>query len=107
VSFADAISEKLQVSGILVASDLIPDSDSFGSDVVSLANWLSGLEDDTREAIDQLTADNPVKKDFADPEVAIVSSLGPILSAFDATNASFSISATLDVLISAQTQAQD
>ena len=106
MNFADAISEQLQVSGISVASDLISDSNSFAADVDSLANWLSSLEDNTRSAIDELTADNPVKKDFADPEVAIVSSLGPILSAFDATTASFSISATLDVLISAQTLAQ-
>lgn len=107
MAFADSISEQLSTSGINVGADLIPSREIFSSDLDSLASWLASLDEGTRAATDQITGDNPVKAIFADPEVGIVSAIGPILAAFDAAAATFSIIAVLDMLKTALGKASD
>jgi hypothetical protein len=92
-------------TGINISSDVVPTQDAVESDLTQLQNWLNSLDDDTHQAIDLVTADNPIKAGLADPNVGIVTSIGPILSAYDNLAASLSISMVYTQLANADTQA--
>ncbi|HWK47891.1 MAG TPA: hypothetical protein VNT30_24425 [Stellaceae bacterium] len=98
MSFQDGFTQSLNQAGISIDASLIPDQSSVSSDLDSLQTWLASLEPDTMTAIDQVSGENPVKAGLADPSVAIVSAIGPVLKAVDAAPAAFSISATLAML---------
>ena len=103
--YADAMSTALSSHGISVAAEDVPTQDAVDADVQQLRDWLASLDDDTRAGIDQLTGENAVQAGLADPTVGIVSSIGPILAAFDAAPESISISAATDTIAAASSEA--
>lgn len=107
MAFADSFVEQIRQSGIMVNPTDVGDRPSMQTDIDNLIQWQQALEGDTREAIDQLTAENPVKQAFADPEVAIVASLGPVLAACDAAPASISITDAIGIISGALQNVQD
>lgn len=103
--FADDFVTALSASGVSISADIVPTQDALNSDLTQLQSWLSSLDDDTHQAIDEVTAGNPIKAGLADPSVAIVTSIGPILSAFDDLPASLSISVAFQQISDAALQA--
>lgn len=107
MAFQESFANILSQSGIIVDASLVPDRQSVLSDVDTVATWLSSLEIDTKEAIDSVTADEPIKAGLADGSVGIVNSIGSILEAFDSAEASISISSATDIIRSAAESATD
>lgn len=105
--FAEAFARFLTDAGVPVDSSLVPDRASVDADLDGLASWLLSLEDGTRSAIDKITATHAIQQGLADPSVAIVSSIGAVLAAFDSQPASISVSSALDLMRSAARQAID
>jgi hypothetical protein len=103
--YSDDFVAALSASGISISSDLVPSQDAVESDLAQLKSWLDNLDDDTHQAIDLVTAENPIKAGLADPSVGIVTSIGPILSALDSQPQSLSISASYNLLSGADSQA--
>lgn len=105
MTYEEEFAQILSDQGLSVDASIVPGQDSVDADLQQLSGWLGGLEQASKDAIDEVTADNPVKAGLADPSVAIVSSIGGILAAFDAQAAAISISSALDTLTSASAQA--
>lgn len=103
--YADALSNALAADGITVAAQDVPSQQDVDGDVTGLQTWLGSLDDNTRQGIDLVTAESPVKAGLADPSVGIVSSIGPILSGFDNAAASISISKAVELIAAASSQA--
>lgn len=104
-TYADAFVAALAQQGATVSADQVADSSAVDADVQNARDWLGTLDDTTRQAIDEVTADNQIKVGLADPSVGIVQSIGPVLSAIDTTNTSISISAAMDMIATASQQA--
>jgi hypothetical protein len=98
MSFEQAFADSLTSADVPVAVEDVPDRASLEADLESLATWLASLEADTREAIDEVTSENPIQVGLAAKSVAIVSTIGPVLAAFDAQPASISVSMALDMM---------
>jgi len=96
--FQDAFAQALNNAGISIDAGAIPDQGAVASDLDAFQVWLASLEPDTLAAIDQVAGENPVKAGLADPSVAIVAGIGPVLAAVDAVPSAFSMSATLELL---------
>ncbi len=94
--FQEDFANALNDFGITVDSSVIPSQDVLQNGLDSLSEWLSSLEDETRAAADEVTADFPVKFGLADAEVNIAPGLSDLLKAFDDLPASLSISTILD-----------
>jgi hypothetical protein len=103
--FADDFVTALSASGVNISADSVPTQDTLNDDLTQLQSWLESLDGDTHQAIDQATAGNPIKAGLADPNVAIVTSIGPILSAYDSLPASLSISDAAQQISAAAVQA--
>lgn len=76
---------------VFQASD-IPAEGDLRTGAENLATWLSVLEPETLEAIDQVTADFGVSQGLADPSVGIAPELFPMLMVVDNTPVTIPIS---------------
>ncbi len=84
-------SDMVPASGVSISSNIVPSATAIQADIKALTSWLRSLDEGTRQAIEEATADNPIKAGLADPKVGIVTSIGPILAAFDSHPSSQSI----------------
>jgi hypothetical protein len=105
MSYAQTFADLLTSQGVPVDADAVPDQQSVDSDLRQLSEWLRGLDDDTRAAIDQVTAENRVQVGLADDAVGIVQSLGGVLTAFDDQPEEIPVTTTVEMLFAVSAQA--
>jgi hypothetical protein len=105
MTYEDAFAAAMAKVGMQVDAQAVPEQSLVDADLGKLGDWLGSLEQQTRDAIDQVTAENPVKAGLADRSVGIVGAIGPLLAAYDAQPASLSVSTALEQLRAASTEA--
>ena len=96
MAFQEDFANALTNLGITVDSAVIPSQDVLQNGLDSLFGWLNSLDDTTRSAADEVTADFAVKQGLADPTVNIAPGLSELLKACDDLQADLSISMILD-----------
>ena len=96
MDFKEDFANALNDLSISVDAFVIPSEDELQTGLNSLSQWLSSLEEGTRSAVDEITADFKVKFGRAEPTVNIAPGLSDLLHACDALEASLSISTILD-----------
>ena len=107
MAFQDSFSANLAAVGVPVDPSLVPDRATLDADLDALASWLFSLEDETRSAIDDVTASNMIQAMLADKSVGIVSAIGPVLAGFDEQPSSIAISTSLEMMRTASQNAKD
>jgi len=105
MTYADEFARLLNERGIPVDAAVVPDKEFVDADVQVVREWLALLEENTRAAIDEVTAENAVQAGLGDPQVAIVGAIGPVLAAFDSQPESISITVSIDMIARASEDA--
>ena len=95
MAFADDFAQLLQTSGVPIDPGSVPPPEIIQAGLISLEAWLDSLDAATSSAVDEVTAEFPVKFGLSKPGVAIAPGLDGIMAAFDAMPASISASAVL------------
>jgi hypothetical protein len=105
MSYEETFAQILNDQGIPVDASAVPGRDAVEADLQRLGDWLGSLEDETKSAIDEATAENAVQAGLADPEVSIVQDIGGVLTGFDNQPSAISISSALDMIAAASAAA--
>jgi hypothetical protein len=105
--FAEDFAQALQNSGISVDGSELPSEDDIQTGLDGLQSWLESLEPATKLAVDEVTADFPVKAGLADPEVGIAPGIEAVLRAADQAPITLAISDFLEDCKNAVEQASD
>jgi hypothetical protein len=105
--FAEDFAQALQNSGISLDASELPSEEDIQTGLDGLQSWLESLEPATKLAVDEVTADFPVKAGVADPEVSIAPSLQAVLRAADQAPVTLAISELLEGCKNAVEQASD
>jgi hypothetical protein len=105
MSYEETLAQILNDQGIPVDASAVPGRDAVEADLQRLRDWLGSLEDETKSAIDEATAENAVQAGLADPEVSIVQDIGGVLAGFDNQQSAISISSALDMIAAASAAA--
>ncbi len=95
MSFADDFAQLLQTSGASIDPGAVPPPETIQAGLDGLEGWLGSLDSTTSQAVDEVTAEFPVKFGLSNPEVGIAPGLDGIMAAFDAMPASISASTIL------------
>jgi hypothetical protein len=95
MSFADDFAQLLQTSGVSIDPGAVPPPETIQAGLDSLEAWLGSLDSTTSPAVDEVTAEFPIKFGLSKSEVGIAPGLDGIMAAFDAMPASISASAVL------------
>jgi len=98
MSFQDDLVADLSRSGVTLAAGAAPSRESLTAGLAKLNAFVGSLDSDTAEALEEVTTEFPVKAILADPAVNIAPELGSVLTAFDRSNARFSITDVADIL---------
>jgi hypothetical protein len=97
MSFSDDFAQALREGGFDVEVASVPPRKALESGLERVRAWIDSLEEDTRSALDEVTAEFPIKRHLADPTVDIAPGLFDLLQAFDSVPASTSITKVLEV----------
>ena len=98
MSFAENLAQCLSDTGIPIDADSIPDEEVVAQGLEQLATWFASLDQETREAFDEVTGDFPVSVAIADPEADVAVGLESILRAVDQLEASVPVSRLLTAI---------
>jgi hypothetical protein len=101
MAFSDDFASALSNAGIPIDASVVPTQDVLQSGLNSLSEWLNSLDEGTRSAVEEVTADFPIKFGLSDPLVNIAPGLSDLLAACDSLQTSLSISTILDTCNSA------
>jgi hypothetical protein len=107
MGFAQQFVEQLKDGGFSVEARSVPERAMLASDLTQLTQWLDSLDEDTRNAVDGVTADFNCKYSVADPQVAIAPTLSDLLSALDEAPVSLSVTDAVSALQSALDKCDD
>lgn len=84
MAFADDFATCMSNAGIPVDANVVPDAETFGPVLDYLKQYVQGLDQETQDALDEATNEDPVSVALADPEVgAIDPGYAGLLQAFD------------------------
>ena len=105
MTFAEEFVEQLQNAGVPVPAESVPEREVLDRGLQSIQNWIGSLDENTQAALDEVTADFPVKAGLANDNVGIAPDLGGFLAAIDQLQASFPISTIVSSAVTASAAA--